>query len=266
MSIRCSQRSVDPLPLPWVFVSVPPESPEEVTQRIPSIRPSDTAPLWRSEIGQLDSLLSSPPPQPAPAAPRSRRGLVLKGLGLLGVAVVSGLVWLVVMPKSTPGGTPAPTSTPAGEFSFAASPDVPEPMKDSDCASHAYGQTKTFLTNTPCLQLTRGMYTTTTSDGMKVYTSVSIVRMKTTEDAAKLKDLTSRDGTGNVNDLVKDGAVRVPNLTTLANGGFAARQQDRDVIIIESDSVKHGPDAAAHTQLMKRISNDAFRLAADMTD
>ncbi|QQQ75115.1 hypothetical protein IOD16_28995 [Saccharothrix sp. 6-C] len=252
-------------------MSVPPESPEEVTQRIPPIRPSDTAPLWRSEIGQLDSLLSSPPPPPPPrrgpaAAPAAhpRRGLLLKGLGLLGVAVVSGLVWLVVMPKDAPTGTPTPTSAPSGEFSFAASPDVPEPLKDSDCASHAYGQTKTFLTSTPCQQLTRGLYTTVTPDGVKVYTSVSIVRMRTAEDAAKLKDLTSRDGTGNVNDLVKDGAVRVPNLATLANGGFAARLEDRAVIIIESDSVKHGPDATAHNQLMKRISNDAFRLAADL--
>ena len=238
-----------------------------MTQRIPPFRPSDTAPLWRSEIGQLDSLLTTPPspqrPAPGPAQ-RSRRGLVLKGLGLLGVAVVSGLVWLVVMPKNTPTGTPTTTSAPAGEFAFTASPDVPEPLKDSDCASHAYGQTKAFLTATPCLQLTRGLYTTTTPDGMTVYTSVSVVRMRTAEDAAKLKDLTTRDGTGNVNDLVKDGAVRVPSLTTLANGGFAARHQDRDVIIIESDSVKHGPDEAAHVTLMKRISQDAFRLAADL--
>ncbi|MFE2757593.1 hypothetical protein ACFXGA_36890 [Actinosynnema sp. NPDC059335] len=252
-------------------MSVPPESPEEVTQRIPPVRPSDTAPLWRSEIGQLDSLLGSPPPPPrrrtAPAgtAARSRRGLVLKGLGLLGVAVVSGLVWLVVMPKNTHTGTPTTTSAPAGEFAFTASPDVPEPLKDSDCAVHAYGQTKTFLTSTPCQQLTRGLYTTKTPDGVTIYTSVSIVRMKTAEDAAKLKDLTTRDGTGNVNDLVKDGAVRVPNLTTLGNGGFAARQQDRDVIIIESDTVKHGPDETAHNTLMKRISNDAFRLAAELT-
>ncbi|MFI9009611.1 hypothetical protein ACIGNX_20515 [Actinosynnema sp. NPDC053489] len=233
-----------------------------MTQRIPPLRPSDTAPLWRSEIGRLDPLLAPAPPEP----PRpSRRGLALKGLGLLGVAVVSGLIWLVVMPKDTPTGTPAPTSTPSGEFRFTASPDVPEPLKDSDCASHAYGHTKTFLTNTPCQQLTRGLYTTTTPDGVTVYTSVSVVRMKTTEDAAKLKELTTRDGTGNVNDLVKDGAVRVPNLTTLANGGFAARQQDHDVVIIESDTVKPGPDKAAHVDLMKRISNDAFRLAADLT-
>ncbi|MFD1152251.1 hypothetical protein [Saccharothrix hoggarensis] len=237
-----------------------------MTQRIPPLRSSDTAPLWRSEIGQLDSLLSSPPPPPPPPpAARSRRGLLLKGLGLLGVALVSGLVWIAVTGKEQQTGTPTPTSAPpGGEFTFAVSPDVPEPLKDSSCAPHAYGETQRFLTATPCQQLTRGLYTTTTPDGVTVYTSVSVVRMKTAEDAAKLKELTTRDGTGNVNDLVKDGAVRVPNLPTLANGGFAARQDDRDVIIIESDTVRHGKDEAEHVKLMKRISNDAFRLAADL--
>ncbi|MBB5955642.1 hypothetical protein FHS29_002223 [Saccharothrix tamanrassetensis] len=186
-------------------------------------------------------------------------------MGLLAVAVVSGLVWWAVMPKETPTSTPPTTSTAAGEFTFARSPQVPEALKDSQCASHAYGQTKTFLTDTPCQQLTRGLFTTTTPDGRTVYTSVSVVRMKTLEDATKLKELTSRDGTGNVNDLVKDGAVQVPGLRSLGSGGFAAKQQDRDVIIIESDTVQHGADEAAHNALMKRVSADAFRLVAELT-
>ncbi len=97
-----------------------------------------------------------------------------------------------------------------------------------------------------------------------VYTSVSVVRMKTLADATKLKELTSRDGTGNVNDLVKDGAVQVPGLRSLGSGGFAARQDDRDVIIIESDTVQHGADEAAHNTLMKRVSTDAFRLVGEL--
>ncbi|MBY8847952.1 hypothetical protein [Saccharothrix longispora] len=250
-------------------MSVPPESPEEVTQRIPPLRPSDTTPLWRpSEIGQLDSLLSTPPPAPAPPpAPRpSRRGLLVKAAGLLGVAVVSGLVWLVVMPKDTPTGTPTTTPPPAGEFTFAKSAQAPEPLKDSDCASHAYGQTKAFLTATPCQQLTRGLYTTRTPDGATVYTSVSVVRMRTVEDATKLKDLTSRDGTGNVNDLVKDGAVKVQGLSTLGNGGFAAQLKDRDLVIIESDTITHGANEAEHNRLMKKISFEAMRLADELRE
>ncbi|MBP2338434.1 hypothetical protein JOF41_004612 [Saccharothrix coeruleofusca] len=234
-------------------------------------------------MGDLDALLGGPPPPPPfhphpaprpgprPGAPQqgaprpSRGGLLWKGLALVGVAVVSGLVWLMLRPGEERD-TAAPTSTPkpAGEFTFTKAPEVPQPVKDSRCAEHAYGQTKEFLTATPCQQLTRGLYTTTTPDGRTAYSSVSVVRMKSEQDATKLKELTARDGTGNVNDLVKDGAVKVEGLRTLANGGFAAVQRGQDVVIVETDTARHGGDEAAHNALMKRISTDAFRLAADL--
>lgn len=237
-----------------------------MTQQLPRISPgpTDTAPLWRSEIGKLDSLMSGSAPPPPPRPPVFRRGFLLKALGLLGIAFVAGLVWLVISPGNEPGTTPPTTAKPVGEFTFAKSDQVSEPLKDSRCEAHAYGQTKDFLTATPCQQLTRGMYTTTTSDGRTVYTSVSVVRMKSTQDAAKFKELTSKDGTGNVSDLVKDGAVKVPGLTSLASGGFASQLREREVIIVESDTVTHGPDESEHNKLMKRVSNDAFRLASDL--
>ncbi|QTR01987.1 hypothetical protein J7S33_22460, partial [Saccharothrix algeriensis] len=206
-------------------------------------------------------------PRPADRPRRPARGAVLKGLGLLAVALLSGLVWLLVVPRDEPQPAPPTTTTPprpAGEFTFTRSPQVPEPLKDSQCASHAYGKTKTFFTETPCQQLTRGLYTTTTPDGRTVYTSVSVVRMKSPEDADKLEELTSLDGTGNVNDLVKDGAVQVPGLRSLGSGGYAAEKRDRDVIIVESDAVQHAPTEQEHNALMKRISADAIRLAAEL--
>jgi len=240
-----------------------------VTQQLPRIAPgpTDTAPLWRSEIGKLDSLLSGspPPPPPGPPGPVFRRGFLLKALGLVGIALVAGLVWLMISPGSEPPAAPPTTAKPVGEFTFAKSEQVPEPLKDSRCEAHAYGQTKDFLTATPCQQLTRGLYTTTTDDGRTVYTSVSVVRMRSTQEAAKFKELTSKDGTGNVSDLVKDGAVKIAGLNSLASGGFASQLRDREVVIVESDTVQHGPDEAAHNKLMKRVSNDAFRLAADLT-
>ncbi|MFT7838338.1 hypothetical protein Q5530_19550 [Saccharothrix sp. BKS2] len=235
-----------------------------MTQRIPPIRPSDTAPLWRSGIGQLDSL-TSPAEPPPPGSTRARRGLLLKGLGLLGVAVLSGLVWVLVKPSGETTTAPTSTSAPAGQFVFTKSPQVPDPLRDSDCASHAYGKTRDYLTSTPCQQLTRALYTTTTPDGATVYTSVSVVQMKTTEDATALKDLTNRNGTGNVNDLIKDGAVQVQGMTTLGNGGYASDQRDREVIIIESDTATHGANETEHNHLMKKISFDALRLATTLT-
>jgi len=245
-----------------------------VTQQLPRIHPpgaNDTAPLWRSEIGKLDSLMATnvmghqpPPPAPRPPTPRA---LPVKALGLVAVALVAALVWLLIDAmgsenKSTPAAT---TSTaPKGEFEFAKSEQVPVPLKVTGCAEHAYGATKEFLTSNPCEKLVRQLYTTTLDDGRTAYTSVSVVTLRNAQDAAKFKELTSTDGTGNVNDLVREGVAKVPELKTLASGGFSSKLQDREVVIVESDTVKHGPDEAEHNKLMKRISTDAFRLASEL--
>ncbi len=245
-----------------------------MTQQLPRIHPpgvTDTAPLWRSEIGKLDSLMTTnttghqpPPPAPRPPAPRN---LPFKALGLVAVALVAALVWLLVDSMGSENTATPPTTTsttPEGEFEFTKSEQVPTPLKVTACADHAYGPTKDFLAKTPCEKLVRQLYTTTLDDGRTAYTSLSVVTMKNAQDAAKLKELTSADGTGNVNDLVREGAATVPELKTLASGGYSSTLKDREVVIVETDTVKHGPVEAEHNKLMKRISTDAFRLAADL--
>jgi hypothetical protein len=260
-------------------VSVPNESPEEVTQRIPRIPPgpSSTAHMPPVDLGHLppapgqpqygwgQQQYAPPPPPPNQRPGGGKRGLIVKGIGLLGVAVLSGLLYVALKPGTAPQDLSTPEKTvPAGEFDFAVSASVPEPRHDTDCAANAYGRTQDYLRTKPCQELIRALYTSTTDDGRKVYTSISIVKMKTVEDAVGLKNLTTQNNTGNVNDLVKQGVTPVPGLTTLGNGGYASQQIDHEVVIIESDTVQHGPDEAAHNALMKRVSNDAFRLTAEM--
>lgn len=228
-------------------------------------RPSDTAPLYPAdELMKLQSIMDNrqgqlPVPPPAPTR---RTTWIGRALALVGVAVVSGFVWWVLQP-SGPADQPvaAPQKT-AGEFEFTSVPQLPEPVKDSDCAAHATGQTQAFLKTTPCLQLTRAFYTAKLPDGRIVYSSVSVVRMKTADEARSLRELTQKDGTGNVKDLVLDKAVSVPPLTTLANGGYASEQRDQEVVIVESDSPVKGTDKAAHNKEMKKVSADAIRLAS----
>ena len=250
-----------------------------MTQQLPRIHPpgvNDTAPLWRSEIGKLDSLMATnamgyqppPPPQQQPPRPPQQRALPFKALGLVAVALVAAMVWLLIDSTSGPDKTtPAATTStaPKGEFEFAKSEQVPAPLKVTECADHAYSATKDFLAKNPCEKLVRQLFTTTLDDGRTAYTSVSVVTMRTAPEAAQLKELTSRDGTGNVNDLVLEGVATVPELKKLASGGFSSKLEDRKVVIVETDTVKHGPDEAEHNKLMKRISTDAFRLADDMT-
>ncbi|AXX33160.1 hypothetical protein APASM_5795 [Actinosynnema pretiosum subsp. pretiosum] len=205
------------------------------------------------------------------AVPFQRRTAVVRIIGLVGIAVVSGLVWMMFQsgegPKSS-SGSPTPSSAsqvPAGEFEFTPSTQAPAPRRDAECASHAYGQAKDFFTKTPCEELIRALYTTTAAaGGAKVHTSVAVVRMKSAADATALMELTNRDGTGNVNDLVKDGAVKVDGITTLGGGGYASTLSDRDVVIVESDTAKADNTGAGHIDLMRRISADALRLAAGL--
>ncbi|XVV02135.1 hypothetical protein ACQPW3_32880 [Actinosynnema sp. CA-248983] len=236
-----------------------------MTQRLPRVpptRPSDTAPLWRSEIGQLDSLMSAPPP-PAPPRRQLPQGWLLKGLGLVGVAVVSGLVWLVVMPKGDTETPPTTTSTaPTGEFSFARAPQAPEPVLDSSCAPHAYGQAKEYFTTTPCQQLSRSLYTVSAS-GKQVLVSVVVVKMADDSAASDLKKFLDGDNTGNVYDLSKEGVAKVPGGPDwVAHGEYASKLLGRELVIVESDFYGATKSAERDRKLLDRISNDALRLAS----
>jgi hypothetical protein len=225
--------------------------------------PNGTAPLYPAdELHKLAAIMDRrEEPPPVRSHLRRDQPWLLRGLVLVGVAVLSGLVWWMLQPSGDGSpGTPTP-STAAGKYTFETDG---EPVRDSDCAVHAYGETKTFLTGRPCQQLTRAMYTATMTDGRTVYTSVSVVRMKSEDDAVQLKALTERNGTGNVNDLVKEKVATVPGLDTLANGGYASEQRDRDVIIVESDTSQRAGDNATHVAEMKRVSTDALRLARTM--
>ncbi|MEU7477384.1 hypothetical protein AB0A63_15450 [Lentzea sp. NPDC042327] len=248
-----------------------------MTQNLPRFppRPTDTAPLYPAdELVKLQSIMDSRrgelPPQQQQQQQQQRPAQTPKriwfgrALALVGVAVVSGFVWWVLQPTDPVDKPAAAPQKTAGEFEFTTSPQLPEPVKDSDCAAHATTKTQEFLKATPCVQLTRAFYTAKLPDGRTVYSSVSVVRMKTAEEARKLKELTEQNGTGNIKDLVLDKAVSVPPLTTLANGGYASEVRDREVVIVESDALTKGQDALAHNKEMKKVSQDALRLASSI--
>lgn len=178
----------------------------------------------------------APRRSPEPGKNKTRE-YVLKGLGLVLVAVVSGMLWWLVQqgnsrPESSQdtGGT----TTPKTKYEFVKHEEVPEPVRDSKCSTSSYNDTRKFFEKNPCTRLTRELYTATV-DGRKVFTSVAVVRMPSAEKARELKELTERDNTGNVNDLVRENRVKVPGLKTLSGGGFASKIDGSDVVIVESD-------------------------------
>jgi hypothetical protein len=227
---------------------------------VPASRPPEQAP-WPGGGNQapLRFRAEAPPPR------RQNPALiwVLRGLGLVAVAVISGTVWYYVTADTAPSGAARQTGTQqtTGQFTFQPYKDVLTPRRETSCAEHAYDDIKKFFASTPCEQLTRALYTTTL-DGQTVYTSVSVVRMASAEDAVKLRDKVDANGTGNVSDLIRDGVAKVPGLSKgLSGGGYKSSQHDRDLVIVESDFAPAAKRTTQQIEDLKRVSQDAVRLA-----
>ncbi|RZS32539.1 hypothetical protein EV193_112173 [Herbihabitans rhizosphaerae] len=193
-------------------------------------------------------------------------GWVVKGLGLLAVAVVSGFVWWFFA-NDSPDDSPSTSSQgpgvqkPASEFTYT---PLREPVTDSNCADHAYGKIKQFLVGTPCSQLMRSLYSLQDS-GKQVLVSVVVVRMPDVETATSLKALTDEDKTGNVYDLAREGTVKVPGGPEwVAHGGYSSGHSGRDVVIVEADYYGAKKGDQRDEARLDRISKDAVRLGPEV--
>ncbi|WP_143231340.1 hypothetical protein [Actinosynnema sp. ALI-1.44] len=196
-----------------------PASPEQTT-RIPRVPPQQ-----------------APRRSPEPGKSKTRE-YVLKGLGLVLVAVVSGMLWWLIQQSGNPSSSaqdPNGTAKPRTKYDFVKHEQIPQPLRDSNCASNSYNDVKKFFEKNQCTQLTRELYVASV-DGRKAYVSVAVVRMPNAALAQELMHMTESDGTGNVNDLVREGRVKVPGLKSLSkNNGFANKLNGNDVVIVEAD-------------------------------
>lgn len=200
-------------------------------------------------------------------APRGNPALAwtLRIVGLVAVAVISGVVWWYIQnedlggsPTGYGGGTEQQSS---GKYDFTA--EVDQAREDDACADHAYGETQRFLQDHQCARLTRSVFTTTI-DGRTIYASVSVVEMADEDSARALRELTDTDGSGNVNDLVREGLVKVDGLDQLSgNDGYDSAQEGTRVTIVEADydpaADKDGTEAE-----LDDVCTDAIRLGAEM--
>jgi hypothetical protein len=225
-------------------------------------RPGQYPPPGLDQTTRIPAVRSQQPMRSrAPEPPRSKtREYVLKGLGLLLVSVLSGMLWWLIQQGGDHKPTDAGASTPAQpqtKFKFVKHEQVTTPAVDSNCERNSYEKVKAFFAKKPCTQMVRELYVTTV-DGKKAYSSVAMVRMSSAADAEELKALTEQNGTGNVTDLVRDGRIKVPGLKSLSNGAFAAKAEGTDVIIVESDF--EGGSKKEDDAKLEEISDDAVMM------
>ncbi|MBB5071283.1 hypothetical protein BJ969_004371 [Saccharopolyspora gloriosae] len=206
------------------------------------------------------------PVRPAPAAAGAGvggtaitpYGWALRGLVLFGVAVVSGLLWLLIKPSSDPaeeaGEAPVPVPQTQNRFNL----ELREEGQQG-CAKVSTGKIAEFFNDNSCEHLTRALYTATLPDGQRVLTSVVTIRMADAATAAQLNELVTQDGTGNVMDLVSAGRDLPDEFPGLSSDvGYYSEQQARLVVVGESGYFSQPDDY--EDQRLTEVTRDALRL------
>ena len=143
-------------------------------------------------------------------------------------------------PTSPAPTSPAPTS-PAPTRAASSSPSGAVPAgwarqaedDQANCTAHSYGQVQVFFARTPCSSVHRGLLTTE-QDGRSIVVATSTVTFSSPDQATSYLRLVTSDGTGNVNDLLREG-VRYPGSPSkLPATAFASRQDGTRVLVAEA--------------------------------
>ncbi|TWG08864.1 hypothetical protein [Saccharopolyspora dendranthemae] len=191
-----------------------------------------------------------PPPRQQPPRGVTPMGWALRGLVLVLVAVVSGLIWSAIKPDDEQ----AASTPPKLRYDFTL---VRKEEAFQGCKSVSNDDIQSYFGKQECDHLTRALYTTTLPDGRRVLTSVITVLMPTPQFASKLNELTTKDGTGNIRDLVDDERDGTKDMPDLDDAAYASARQDRLVVI--GDSAYFGKSSKKDPTLSD-VTNEALKL------
>ncbi|MGP4018193.1 hypothetical protein [Saccharopolyspora sp. 5N708] len=190
---------------------------------------------------------------PVPEAPRvTPMGWALRGLGLLAISVLSGLIWLLIKPDGADDAAP-PSNPPRYDFTLIRREEAFQGCKDVSTA-----QIRSFFQRQECAHLTRALYSTKLPNGTRVLTSVITVLMPDATAAQQLNDLTTRDGTGNIRDLVDDESDGTRDMPDLDDDAYASGRQDRLVVI--GDSAYFDKSTPKKDPALLDVTNEALKL------
>lgn len=103
----------------------------------------------------------------------------------------------------------------------------------ANCTAHSYGQVQVFFARTPCSSVHRSLLTSE-QDGRSIVVATNTVTFSSLSQATSYLRLVTSDGTGNVNDLLREG-IRYPGSPSkLPVTAFASRQDGIRVLVAEA--------------------------------
>jgi len=204
----------------------------------------------------------SPPARPAVRQP-SRRTLVVAGA--LAVVLIGGGLTLSRLFGPDAVGT-SPTSPPSSTSSTArnAAP-AGYAVKVTDvitsCASHAHGRTKASFEKQNCVKATRSLATGRIGGRPVLFVS-SRIQMASAEAAASVKQVLDGSGTGNLNDLLRDGRTFPGAPSKMPASGYASVQMNKIVSVAEAGFVDDGRSSSTDPALRAAAAQVAALVGA----
>jgi hypothetical protein len=188
--------------------------------------------------------------------PSSGRVALMALVGVLVLAVVGVGGWLLLGGRDDGDGGDVAAGAPVSETADAG-PAVGDVQQvggtdytveavqvDDTCAGHAYGDTAAFFAGADCTGLSRALYSARI-DGEPVVISVARVQMPDTAAARELQALTDRNGSGNVNDLLREGVRYTGSPAELSGAEYASAVSGSAVTIVESAWVDDETDGGS---------------------
>jgi hypothetical protein len=189
-------------------------------------------------------------------------------LALLVVIALGVVGWMVLGGNDDDGGSDAGSSAAEPTVAGPQAGDVQDVggatftveavQADETCVGHAYGDTATFFQTTDCTALSRALYSTQLEGG-PVVVSVSRVQMPDNGIARELQALTDRNGSGNVNDLLREGVRYTGSPAELTGAEYASAVSGSTVTIVESAWVEEGAEGGSAE--IDRIATAGLELA-----
>ncbi|MGY1728997.1 hypothetical protein ACI79J_18710 [Geodermatophilus sp. SYSU D01062] len=211
-----------------------------------------------------------PPSPPIPlVGPRRRSPAARRRLVLLAAAALAVVVVAVVALVSLTGGGGDASAAPPSTSAPAASPEPqeagPQPGErtvldglefvlqrvqvDDTCVGNSYGDVADSFERTDCTGLARALWSTDV-DGRAVVVSVATVDMGDTVAARDLRDLTDRNGSGNVSDLLREGVTYPGAPAGLDGAEYASAVQGPVVTVVETAWTGPGEGGTADLDLV----------------
>ncbi len=225
----------------------------DVAQQPPIPAPT-VAPTFAQPETPPDAPPDAPPARPTMRQP-SRR--ILVAAGALVAVLIGGAVALSnpFGPDAVPPTSPTPkTSAPAG-YSLKVSDVI------TDCAGHARGRTKDSFQTQNCVKATRSLATGHVG-GRPVLFVASRIEMASAEAAASVKQVLDGSGTGNLNDLLREGKTFPGAPAQMPTSGYASMQTDKVITVAEAGFIDGGQSSGSDAALRAAAAQVATLVSA----